>query len=202
MLTVGATFGLGHKLGADADLLIVNSNSSNAAVSSTTLSAENAFGIPYSFGVGASVLHKSSLTAAVDYTFQKWSSLDYPLFNNTNGTYSMQSGYYKDRHKVAAGVDWLPKPLGRKFYQLMHYRFGVSYATPYYKIGTQDGPGELAVSAGFGIPIFNSWNNRSTLNISAQWVRSMGCDLIKENMFRVNIGLTFNERWFAKWKVD
>ena len=136
MLTVGATFGLGHKLGADADLLIVNSNSSNAAVSSTRLSAENAFGIPYSFGVGASVLHKSSLTAAVDYTFQKWSSLDYPLFNNTNGTYSMQSGYYKDRHKVAAGVDWLPKPLGRKFYQLMHYRFGVSYATPYYKIGT------------------------------------------------------------------
>lgn len=202
MLTVGATFGLGHKLGADADLLIVNSNSSNAAVSSTRLSAENAFGIPYSFGVGASVLHKSSLTAAVDYTFQKWSSLDYPLFNNSNGTYTMQSGYYKDRHKVAAGVDWLPKPLGRKFYQLMHYRFGVSYATSYYKIGTQDGPGELAVSAGFGLPIFNSWNNRSTLNISAQWVRSMGCDLIKENMFRVNIGLTFNERWFAKWKVD
>jgi len=25
---------------------------------------------------------------------------------------------------------------------------------------------------------------------------------VKENTFRINIGLTFNERWFAKWKVD
>ena len=23
-----------------------------------------------------------------------------------------------------------------------------------------------------------------------------------ENTFRINIGLTFNERWFAKWKVE
>ena len=202
LLTVGATFGLGHKLGAEADLKIINSNSSNAVVNSSTLSVENALSIPYTFGVGASLAHKGSLTAAVDYTLQKWGSLDYPLFNNTNGTYSLQSGYFKDRHKVAAGIDWQPKPMGRKFYQLIHYRMGVSYATPYYKIGTQDGPGELTVSAGFALPIYNSWNNRSTVNISAQWGRSMGCDLIKENIFRINIGLTFNERWFAKWKVD
>jgi hypothetical protein len=26
--------------------------------------------------------------------------------------------------------------------------------------------------------------------------------MIKETMFRLNIGLTFNERWFAKWKVE
>ena len=202
VLTIGATYSMGHKLGADADLLITNSNSANATVSSTTLTAENAFSIPHSFGAGASLTHKGNLTAAVDYTLQKWSSLDYPVFNNTNGTYSLQGGYFKDRHKVAAGVDWQPKPLGRKFHQLVHYRMGVSYATPYYNIGTQKGPGELAVSAGFGLPIYNSWNSRSMLNISAQWVRSMGCDLIKENMFRINIGLTFNERWFAKWKVD
>lgn len=202
LLTVGATVGLGHKLGADAELTILNTSSSNSSLGSSLLKVENAISIPYTFGVGASVLHKNSLTLAADYTMQKWGSLDYPVFNNVDGKYTMQGGYYKDRHKVAAGLDWQPKPLGRKFYQLIHYRMGVSYATPYYKIGTQDGPGELAVSAGFGIPIYNSWNNRSTLNISAQWVRSTGCDLIKENMFRINIGLTFNERWFAKWKVD
>ena len=202
VLTIGATYSLGHKLDADADLLITNSNSSNATVSSTTLTVEKALSIPHTVGVGASLMHKGSLLAAIDYTFQNWGSLDYPVFNNSKGTYLLQGGYYKDRHKVAAGVDWQPKPLGRKFYQLMHYRMGVSYATPYYNIGTQKGPGELAVSAGFGLPIYNSWNSRSMLNISAQWVHSTGCDLIKENMFRINIGLTFNERWFAKWKVD
>jgi hypothetical protein len=57
------------------------------------------------------------------------------------------------------------------------------------------------MSAGFGIPIINSYNNRSTLNISAQWVRRDATNMLKENTFRINIGLTFNENWFAKWKV-
>ena len=201
LLTVGAIVGLGHKLGADADLQIINSNTLSSTVNSTEITVDDAFSIPYTFGLGASLNHKHSLTAALDYTYQNWGSLDYPVFNKV-GTYTLQGDYYKNRHKLAAGVDWIPLPTGRKFYQLVHYRMGVSYATPYYKIGTQNGPGELSVSAGFGIPIYNTWNNRSTLNISAQWVRSTGCDLIKENIFRINIGLTFNERWFAKWKVE
>ena len=39
------------------------------------------------------------------------------------------------------------------------------------------------------------------LNISGQWVKASAKDLITENTFRINIGLTFNERWFNKWKV-
>jgi hypothetical protein len=201
-LTVGATVSLGHKLSGDADLTTTNVSQNSTSAEGTSLTLNEPFSLPFTVGVGASILHNRSLTAAVDYTLQKWGSLDYPVFDKAQGTYSLQGGYFKDRHKVAAGLDWQPKPTGRKFLQLVHYRFGVSYATPYYKIGTQDGPGELTVSGGFGIPIYNSWNNRSTLNISAQWVRNTGCDLIKENMFRINIGLTFNERWFAKWKVD
>ena len=202
LLTIGATVGLGHKLSGDADLTVMNLSTSSSAGDGTELSINEPFSLPLTIGVGASLIRKRSLTVAADYTLQKWGSLDYPVFNNAKGTYTLQGGYLLDRHKVAAGLDWQPKPTGRKFLQLVHYRFGVSYATPYYKIGTQDGPGELTVSGGFGIPIYNSWNNRSTLNISAQWVRNTGCDLIKENMFRINIGLTFNERWFAKWKVD
>jgi hypothetical protein len=40
------------------------------------------------------------------------------------------------------------------------------------------------------------------LNISGQFVRTEATGMIKENTFRINIGLTFNERWFAKWKVE
>ena len=88
------------------------------------------------------------------------------------------------------------------FFKRIHYKVGASYATPYYNIKGDDGPRELTLSAGFAIPIINSWNNRSLLNISAQWVNSSTKNYIKENTFRINIGLTFNERWFAKWKVD
>ena len=110
----------------------------------------------------------------------------------------------KDRHQLTVGLDWLPNPnpVARGFFKHIHYRFGASYATPYYKIGTHDGPKEICVGAGLGIPIINSWNNRSTLNISAQWVHRSAKDLVTENSFRISVGLTFNERWFAKWKVD
>lgn len=40
------------------------------------------------------------------------------------------------------------------------------------------------------------------LNISAEWVNQSATGLIKENTFRINVGLTFNERWFAKFKVE
>ena len=73
---------------------------------------------------------------------------------------------------------------------------------PYYYINGQDGPKDLQLSLGVGIPIINAYNNRSILNISAQWQHRSADQLITENTFRINIGLTFNERWFAKWKVE
>ena len=84
----------------------------------------------------------------------------------------------------------------------MRYRIGAGYASPYYNINGQKGPKELSVSLGLGIPIMNAYNNRSFLNISGQFVHRSADNLITENTLRLNIGLTFNERWFAKWKVE
>lgn len=203
-LTVGVTAGIGHKLGADAILSTVITDGQTSVSSTTADTLTNALSIPFSFGGGVSLLHRNSLTVGVDYTLQKWGSLDFPQVNETTKHYELKSGVLKDRHKVTVGVDWLPNPnpMSRGFFNHIHYRAGASYATPYYKIGTHDGPKEICVSAGLAIPIVNSWNNRSTLNISAQWVHTSAKDFVTENSFRVNIGLTFNERWFAKWKVD
>lgn len=210
LLTVGATFGLGHKLGADANLEMTSSDSQTGVSSTTKKSVNNAFELPMSFGAGLTLVHKNSLTIGADYMMQKWGSLDYPVLRQTNSStaeYISMSGLLKDRHKVVVGADWIPNQSARSFLKRVHYRLGASYATPYYNISTGngvmlDGPKELCVSAGFGIPIVNTWNNRTSLNISAQWVHSSAKDLITENCFRINIGLTFNERWFAKWKVD
>jgi hypothetical protein len=208
LLTVGATVGLGHQLGADAGLVATNYDNVNAISYSTRDSVPDAFKLPFTFGVGATVLHKKRLTVGVDYSFQKWANMDYPVQTN-NVTQDHKLGYQfvgsqlLDRHKVTLGTDWVPNPMGRNYFSHVHYRFGVSYATPYFYVNDGvKGPREISVSAGFGIPLINSWNNRSTLNISAQWVNRSADNLIRENTFRINIGLTFNERWFAKWKVD
>ena len=114
----------------------------------------------------------------------------------------MKRGLLKDSYRFAAGLEWVPKYNSPQLYNRIRYRFGVGYSTPYYKIGNVDGPKQYSISAGFGIPIQNQINARSYVNISAQWVRQEATGLLKENTFRINLGITFNERWFAKWKVE
>jgi hypothetical protein len=199
-LTVGATVGIGHKLKADPkmDITIVNTTGS---MDTTTFKVNDGLKLPMSYGVGAAYNHLGRLTVAADWTLEKWGSVDFPAFNTQTSQYELTSGLLKDRTKVNVGVDWLPTTnvLNRNFLSHVHYRMGAGLATPYYKIGNQDGPKELSVSAGLGIPVLTG---RSLVNVSFQWARTSAKDLITENSFRLNIGVTFNERWFAKWKVE
>lgn len=205
LLTIGATVGIGHKLGADAEMSVIDVDPQTSLSDTTRVTIGNAFQLPMTFGVGAALLHKRSLTIGADYAFEQWGNVDFPQSDESTSVYKMSSSALRNRHKITVGADWIPdpNPMARgSFFKRMHYKVGASYATPYYYIKGADGPRELALSAGFSIPIINSWNNRSLLNISAQWVNSSSKNFITENTFRINIGLTFNERWFAKWKVD
>ncbi len=196
LLTVGLIASVGHNLHADAEVVTVTTNTqTNVTTSSPVTNIDNAISLPWSFGAGVSLLHKNSLTIGADYTLQRWGSLEYPVYYNN--VYSMSNNYYRDRHKVILGASWVPNPMSRKFLERVSYKVGASYATPYYKINGSDGPSEFSVTGGFSLPI-----GRSQVHLSGQWVRSAATGYITENMFRINLGLTFNERWFAKWKVD
>ena len=201
VLTLGVTAGLGHKLNADPTCHIINTNSETSTRDTTSFVVRDGLELPLTYGVGLSLRHKESLTVGADVTFQKWG--DVKIADNVvGGGYALQGGLLKDRVKVNAGGEWVPNAVSRRFFDRIHYRAGVGYATPYYKINGQDGPKEMSASIGFGIPIINSYNSRSLLSISAQWVHTSAKDLITENSLRINVGLTFNERWFAKWKVE
>lgn len=201
-VTLGLTYTIGHDLSADPELVTENSNPQTSVAYYDTLSIRNGLSVPDMFGAGISWTHDNRLTIGVDYTFQKWGELDYPELNVNTGEYVMKSGLLKDRHKIALGGEYVHNPNGRNFFHRIRYRMGVAYNTPYIKVNGIDGPKEYSISAGFGIPIINAWNNRSMLNISGQFVRAEASGLINENTFRINIGLTFNEKWFMKWKVE
>ena len=201
-LTLGATWSIGHSLKSDAELSIINSNSSISKADTTTYSVGNALSLPTAYGVGIAYSHSNNLRIGADLTMQKWGKIDTPVFDTKTNTYALKSGQLKDSYRLNIGGEWTPRPMGRKFLDRVRYRAGVGMATPYYYINGQEGPKELSASIGFGIPIMNGYNNRSILNISGQFVRRSADNMIKESMFRLNIGLTFNERWFAKWKVE
>ncbi len=202
VLTAGAVFGLGHSLNTDPQLVTAINNSQTSVTTSSTKTVSDGLHLPNSFGVGLTWQHGASLTVGADYSMQAWGNVDYPVADNSTGEYVLRSGLLSDRHKVAVGAQWMPDANSRKFFNRIQYRIGASYSTPYIKVNGVDGPKEYGVTAGFGIPVTNGWNNRSLLNVSAQWTHGSATGLITENTFRINIGLTFNERWFMKWKVE
>lgn len=201
-ITLGATFSPGHSIGGNPEMKSISFNSQTNVSDTTTYGNGLKLSIPTSFGVGFVWNRANKIKIGMDYTQQRWSSVKHPYMTNDGGLYELKDNLFNDRHKFTIGADVCPQENGRGFFKRMHYRAGISYTTPYLKINGSDGPKEISASLGFGIPIINSYNNRSILNVSAQWAHSNAKNFIKENIFRINIGLTFNERWFMKWKVE
>ncbi len=216
--TIGATYSFGHKLNSSPKCDIISYNSQTGVADTTSLRAIRDMNdpesyaklmLPTTYAVGFVWNHANKLRVGADWRYELWSKVDYPMYEvysdgmgNDVAYYLMEANQFKDRMKFIVGGEFVYNELSRRWGQRIRYRLGASYTTPYLKINGQDGPKEYGVSLGLGLPITNAYNNRSILNISASWVRTEAHGLIKENTFRINIGLTFNERWFAKWQVE
>lgn len=205
-LTLGLVYNLGHDVNRTASYYNQKIESNATIASGDTLRAENAFALPHTFGVGLTWTFKNSLRVGLDYTFQKWGSVKYPSVSSTpNGqVYAAAKGNFTDRHKVSLGMEYAPDPQSLKWSNRVRYRLGISYSTPYIKVDGNDGPHDFLASMGIGLPITNFHNNRSFINFSAQYerVKPKLAGMVTENYFRFCIGLSFNERWFMKWKAE
>ena len=203
-ITLGLTFSPTHKIGGKPQLQEILTNSQTNVSDTTSYGGNFDLNLPNFFGVGLMWDHNGKWKVGADYTLQQWSTVKFPSYETNGGVSScaLRDNMLTDRHKLTLGGDFCPAPFSRNFFNRIHYRAGVSYATPYIKVYGNDGPTEMSASIGFGIPIINPYNNRSFLNVSAQWVRSTAKNYITENVFRINVGLTFNELWFKKWKLE
>lgn len=189
-ITVGAVFSPGHDLHNSA---YINETLGNESMGYTQNFNDTIMkcGVPTSFGLGVAYTYDNRLTVGVDASLQKWSKV--PFMN--------KKGVFCDRTKVAVGGEYIPNPYGRSFLARTRYRLGAYYSAPYYKIEGKRAADEYGVTGGFGIPLVGG---RSFVNISAQYSRVGGktSSFVNENNFRINIGITFNERWFYKFKVN
>lgn len=206
VLSLGATYRLGHSMNADPSLTVISNNSSSGVSDTTLLVANNGVDLPAKIGLGLAWNHNTKWRVAFDYTLEQYSKIRFPKADLSNNTYAGVKGGFNDRTTYALGAEYCQNTAGRTFGSRIRYRAGFSYATPYLKINGNDGPKEIAASIGVGIPLITGYtrsrDNYNTINISAQWVNTSMPNAIKENTFRINVGLTFNERWFAKWKFD
>ncbi len=197
VMTLGATYGIGHTINSTA---YYYNYLTGGDTTSTTIG--KAFDLPTSFGVGVSWRHKEQWRAGVDVTHQRWGEANIPQIIDNNFVSTNEN--YRNRTKIAAGGEWQPDRYSNKYYRRIQYRIGASFATPYYKVNGKDGPKEIGITAGFGLPVSGNINNRSVVNVSFQWLKVVSDDpsLITENYLRLSVGITFNERWFMKWKIQ
>ena len=195
-VTIGAVFSPKHKLNNDYTVTtqVSSTNSNNL---DATLELPNVFGAGFTYN------YDKRLTIGADYSLQQWSKAEFgvntsddAMRDDFNETYA-----YCDRHKISVGAEYIPNLIGRSYLSHIKYRLGAYYTTPYYKIDGKKATREYGVTAGFGLPVPRS---RSILSVSGQFVRISGQEstFVNENIFRVSIGLTFNERWFFKRRVE
>lgn len=190
-VNLGAIYSLGHNLNSEGFNYTETYNSNSTLQAQTIDSIQNAFSLPHTFGIGATYVYDDKLTVGLDYTLQKWE--DIKFFN--------KKGEFCNRTKISLGAEYYPNPLSRNYLKRTRYRVGVYYSDPYTKINGTEGAREYGVSFGFGLPVFRS---KSILNISGQYVKvsPKTKGMLEENSLRINIGLTFNESWFMKWRVN
>lgn len=196
-LTLGVTYSPKMTLG-DADMSMTSTASQTGQTYSTSFTVEKALKLPHTFGAGLMWNHADQLKVGLDYTLQKWGDLSSPAFDGNS--YVLENDVYSNRSKCNLGVQYCYGEMHRNFFKRVRYRAGVGYASSYYKVNGFDGPKEFSVSAGFGIPLIR-YRHSSFLNVSGQWVKASATNLIKQNTFRLNIGFTFNEEWFRKWRM-
>ena len=204
VLTLGLTFSPGYRMGASPRCEVITSNSQSAVNDTTLYKAQDALRLPTTIGAGVSWKHNNKWIVGLDYTYQGWSKMnavDY-ISEKTGKNMGDDTDGFNDRHKINVGAQYCKNANGRSFKDRIRFRFGAGYTTSYLLINDQKGPREISLSAGVGLPIINVYNTRSMLNVSFQWVNTNATGMIRDNTFRINLGLTFNERWFAKWKFD
>lgn len=202
-LIVGATYNLGHKIGSDATLSRFTS-----AQDTITRTAKDAFSLPHTFGGGLSWTHKAQWVVAADYLREQWAGCRLPVGETTatDIAYNVRTDQYLNRNRIKIGVEYTPDVLNRRRYaQTIRYRMGFNCATPYTKVNGVDGPTEYRLTAGLGLPLqTRKMAGRSVINISAEWMmrKASAAHMIKENYLMLNVGVTFNERWFMKWQIE
>lgn len=188
-LTVGAVYSPGHEMSHSAYEYRQTGTDANASYSQQEIPGH--YDLPSSWGVGLAYVYDQRLTLAADFMSQDWQDAAYEGSKNV----------FCRRTRFSFGAEMIPNPMGRNYLSRIKYRVGAFVSKPYYKIEGVRAADEYGVTAGFGLPVPRT---RSMLSISGQYVRTQGvrANFLDENILRICVGITFNERWFFKRKVD
>ena len=151
----------------------------------------------YPSGIGSGFVYEKAQTAqkggwliGVDYLQNKWS--EYSFFGNNDNV--------QDSWELRIGTQIRPKP-GTNYWSNVAYRAGFNIGDDY--VNVQQPLSTMGLTVGFGLPLANynrlSPGQFSVINVAMEYNKRGNEDnLLRENLFRLSVGLSLSDLWFVK----
>jgi hypothetical protein len=154
---------------------------------------------PQYFGGGISMNYKERLIITFDYKQQEWKK-----FELTN------SSSYTEGKSFNFGAEWTPNKNSagnENYHKRVAYRMGLRYANLPLTISNTNIT-DYGFNIGVAFPLRKLKFERelfgSYINVGFEAGRrgTLAAGLVEENYYKINIGFTFNDKWFIKRKFD
>ncbi len=152
--------------------------------------------MPQTFTLGA-FYNTPKLGIGLDYTYQGWGA-------NSTSDLSNAIVNYRNTNSFKAGFQYTPNRIDvRRFMNRVTYRAGVRYSD-YYMMINGHNINEKAITVGFGIPLKMAGASAVNIGLEAATRGSKRNGLIRENVFKISVGLSLfgEDDWFIKPKYD
>ncbi len=154
---------------------------------------ETAVKIPTTTTLGLGFGEDAKWFLGAEYSFQDLGSYVNPFLEVDNVQ-------YQDASTIAFGAFWVPDHTSFKYLQRITYRAGLRME----KTGMVVNDTEIdnfGITFGVGLPLSRTFSN---LNLGFEYGKRGTTDsnLIEEGYFKINIGLSLNDQWFRKAKIN
>lgn len=129
-----------------------------------------------------------------EYSFQKYGDFDNRFLGIQNVTYSDASSY-------AFGGYWVPDYRSLSgYFKRVTYRAGLRYDMTGMTVNGKE-INDFGITFGLGMPLGNSFSN---LNLGFELGRrgTTDANLVEESYLKINVGLSLNDKWFQKRKIN
>ncbi len=129
-----------------------------------------------------------------EYSFQKMSDFENRFLGLENLTYT-------DANTYALGGYWVPDYRSLSgYFKRITYRAGLRYDKSGMVVNNKE-INNFGITFGLGLPVSGNFSN---LNLGFELGRrgTTDANLIEESYLKVNIGLSLNDRWFRKTKIN
>jgi hypothetical protein len=162
--------------------------STSSTIVDSVSSGKTNLEVPMRLNAGLHITFVNVYNFALDYIYQPWTEFRLSDINQSN---------LSDLHRFSLGFEYRPQSVpGISYWEQIMLRVGLSYEMSQYNFSGNNLK-QLSAFGGFALPL----SPENTIDIGLEYsVRGTKDDnLLRENFFRVNLGISFGDIWFIRY---